>query len=182
MNSRKKIRLVLIALVVSLFLFILYSIINIADRKRQIALQIEDMPNFELFQLNGNSFTKDSLDEARSTVFIYFHTDCDFCQHEIKSILENKEYFKEMQLVLISPEEIDTIRNFAVERGLINPSLVRILQDDKINFAAQFDISTTPYTLLYDKRKRLIKPIKGQVLYKTIIRELRNHEEKQAHN
>lgn len=143
-------------------------------------MSLEEMPEFELFQLNGNLFTRDSLDGTCYTVFIYYHTDCDFCQYEIESILENAIYFKQIQLVLISPEEISSIRTFAEERELINVLHIRLLQDDKMNFAAQFDIDTSPSTLIYDKKKRCIKRIKGQILYKTIIKELKDYEKKQT--
>lgn len=82
-----------------------------------------------------------------------------------------------MQLLFVSTESMETITEFATQKGLLDKPNIIFLQDKKLMFPMQFDTNTTPYTLLYDKNKKLINRFKGQILAKTILKEWRSYEE-----
>ena len=82
-----------------------------------------------------------------------------------------------MQLLFISTESTEIITGFATQKELHDTPNIIFLQDKKLMFPVQFDTNTTPYTLLYDKHKKLINRFKGQVLAKTILKEWRSYEE-----
>jgi peroxiredoxin len=144
--------------------------------KKTAERQLEQMPNFGVSRLNDVPFTKDSLANKAFTLFLYFHADCDFCRHEIESIAENSANFKRAQLLFVSPDELVDLKKIVSERQLGDDSTFVILRDERLEFASQFHIKSSPCTLLYDGNRKLVKRIDGQVLAGTILKEMEYYE------
>lgn len=177
MNRRKIIKVIAVCASAALLAFFIHGIVHTSGRKKAIAETLQQIPDFEFYQSNSKPFTQDSLRSNTPVLFVYFHTDCDFCQHEIESIKNQLAEFKNMQLLFVSTESMEIITEFATQKELSDRPNIIFLQDKKLMFPMQFDTNTTPYTLLYDKDKKLINRFKGQVLAKTILKEWKSHEE-----
>lgn len=127
----------------------------------------------------GTLYTRDSLSQHRPTVFVWFHTDCDFCRNEVKDIVAHLSDFADTQLLFVSTEPAETIRAFAVSSGLsAHPSVV-LLEDRQMIFPVRFDVTTTPYTLVYGRNGRLLKRFHGQILSSAILKTLQTDDETQ---
>ncbi|MDO5664048.1 MAG: redoxin domain-containing protein [Bacteroidia bacterium] len=176
MKKRKTTAIVIMIVLLGVFLFFMYSIGVKSNRKKEIAKKLETIPQFEFFQLNGKPFTQDSIKEQFSAIFIYFHTDCDFCSHEAESIAEHLSGLHNSQLLFISPEPTDSIQAFAEKKNLSNHPNVLFLQDKKRVFPVRFDVNAAPYTLVYNKNGKLIKRFNGQILAPAIIKVLQENE------
>lgn len=176
MRKRKITAIVIMIALLGVLSFLVYSIGVKSNRKKEIAKEMGTIPEFEFFQLNGKPFTQDSIKELFSTIFIYFHTDCDFCGHEAESIAGHLSEFHHSQLLFISPEPTDSIQAFAEKKNLSNHPSVLFLQEKKQVFPVHFGVNAVPYTLVYNKNGKLIKRFNGQILAPAIIKVLQENE------
>jgi peroxiredoxin len=176
-TTRKAIQVIILATITCVFLLLLYSVVTKSNHKKRITERLGSIPEFEFYQLNDSSYTQKDLNKSQATVFIYFHVDCDFCEHESGSIATHLHEFKDTQLLFISIEEESKIKQFAEKYSLLNRSGVIFLQDKKDLFPEVFDIKSVPSTLVYDRHGKLRKRFNGQTLAPTILKALQHHEE-----
>jgi len=160
-----------------LFLFVLgyvgYKIVSQINHKKEVAENIKSIPKFAYQNTKGGIFTGENIKENTATLFVYYNSECDFCNEEAKSIQHNIEKFKDFQLVFISFELQEKIVQFAQKFNLYNYDNVHFLCDSKATFATTFDVKSLPCLVLYDKEQQLIEKIKGQVKAETILKKLK---------
>jgi len=131
--------------------------------KNQVAKTLQTIPKFSFKTLENEEFTNTNLKSNTATVFIYFNSECDFCQHEAQSISEHLEQFKEIQLLFVSTEDIETIKAFAKTYNLLTQQNITFLHDSTYTFSNRFDANAIPYILIYNKSQELVKKHKGQL-------------------
>lgn len=140
--------------------------------KKEVAENIKTIPKFEFQNINGGYFTNENLKANTSKLFIYYNSECDFCNEEAKMIKENITQFINTQIIFISFEATEKIKQFATTHQLDSYDNVHFLCDSKITFATTFDVKSMPCLVLYDKNNNLIEKIKGQTKVDTILKKL----------
>ncbi len=157
----------LIKIVVILFLVGLgsigYAFVKKVDDKQTVQASIQSLPAFSYQELSGGEFTNEDLDSEKPVILIYFNTECDYCQHEAAQISSSASLFKDSELLLISNESPDKIKEFVNTYKLPNNDYIHILQDSGASFATTFDVSSIPFSAIYDKDQQLIKTHKGAI-------------------
>ena len=172
MTMKKTLKIVIPILVLSLLAFIGYKVVSKINHKKPVAENIKQMPNFSYLTLENKVFTQENLGQNNPTLFIYFNSECDFCNHEAEMVQQNIEQLKAIQVVFISYEPIEKIKQFASKFKLLNHDNIYFLCDSKITFATTFDVKSMPCLVLYDKENNLIEKIKGQVKIETVLNKL----------
>lgn len=173
----KKSILIIVAIAVLGVLFYLgVNVILKVKEKNQIAKKLQTIPEFELLTLKQRPFNNANLKLNLNTIFIYFNSECDFCQHEAQSISDNLDSFKNVQFIFVSMEPIETIKQFSEQYKLNNQQNVKFLYDNNTTFSSRFDANSIPYTLIYNQNQKLIKKHKGQLDAKGIIRALQEND------
>ena len=89
-------------------------------------------------------------------------------------VQQNIEQLKAIQVVFISYEPIEKIKQFAAKFKLLHHDNIYFLSDSKIAFASTFDVKSLPCLVLYDKENNLIEKIKGQVKIETVLEKFHN--------
>lgn len=174
---RKKTILIIVVIgILGLLSYLGYNIISKTKEKIQIAKQLEIIPEFEFLTLEQKSFTKTNLKPKTNSIFIYFNSECDFCQHETQSISDNLDSFKNVQFIFVSTEPIEIIKQFAEQYNLNNKQNIIFLYDNLYTFSNLFDTNSIPYLLVYDKNQKLIKKHKGQLNANGILRALQQND------
>jgi len=174
---RKKTILIIVAIgIVGLLSYLCYNILTKTKEKNAIAEQLQTIPEFEFFTLEQQPFTKADLKPKLNTIFIYFNSDCDFCHYEAQNISDNLDSFKNEQFVFVSTESIEVIQDFSKQYNFYNQQNITFLYDNISLFSSQFDATSIPYVLIYDKNQQLIKKHKGQLNVKGILRALQQNE------
>lgn len=176
MMKKKTILIIVVIGVFSLLSYLGYNVISKFKEKNQIAKQLEVIPEFEFLTLEQKQFTKANLNRNTNTIFIYFNSECDFCQHEAQSINDNLEKFKNVQFIFVSAEPIEIIKKFAEQYNLNNQPNITFLYDNLDTFSSRFDANSIPYILIYNKSQKLIKKNKGQLNAKGILRALQQND------
>ena len=169
---KKILKIVIPILIISLIAFMGYKVVSKINHKKQVSENIKKMPTFSYLTLDNKVFTEEDLAQNKPTLFIYFNSECDFCNHEAEMVQQNLEQLKAIQVVFISYEPVDKIKQFATKFKLLNHANISFLSDTKVTFATTFDVKSMPCLVLYDKENNLIEKIKGQVKIETVLNKL----------
>jgi len=144
-----------------------YAIYNKLLRAEEIGSRIEMLSNFEL----NNLFQKNDSTSAIPTILTYFHTECSFCQSEIKDMQAHQELTKNSKVILISDEPQSIIRSF-VDEFKIDTAKFQIVWDKNGTLKNHFGVTSVPATFVYGADSLLIQNFKGEtkadVLYELI--------------
>jgi peroxiredoxin len=172
MKIKKYVKIILPFLFVGLFGFLIFQITSKIKHKTEVAENIKIIPPFNFQNVNGGSFTNENLIKNTPTLFIYFNSECEFCNEEAEMVKENIEKFKNFQLIFISIEKPELIKSFAVKHKLNEYDKINFLSDTQVSFASTFDVKSLPCLVLYDKDQNLIEKIKGQIKPEVLIQKL----------
>jgi len=165
---RKKIKIIIIVLILGVFGVLIFSMLSKVKEKSTIEARIKTIPTFTLKTLQEANFKKHHLKPGKTIVFLYFNSECDFCQYEAESISNHIDEFNEIQLVFISIEPIEKIKEFSEKYNLHKHINIIFLQDVDGSFSEKFNVTSIP--LAYDKHQNLIKTHKGQLNAKGILK------------
>lgn len=149
-----------------------YKVVSKINHKKEVAENIKKLPKFEYQNINDGLFTNANLKENTPLLFVYYNSECDFCNEEAKMIKESLAEFKNTQILFISFEKNEKIKQFAKNHQLDTYDNVTFLCDSKATFATTFDVKSLPCLVLYDKDKNLIEKIKGQIKGENLIKKL----------
>jgi len=174
--NRKTLKYLSIFIIVGLLSYLIYKVVSTINYKNQVEQNIQTVPEFEFLTLNQKRFTNANLKLNLNTIFIYFNSECDFCQHEAQSISDNLDSFKNVQFIFVSTEPIEIIKKISEQYHLNNKQNITFLYDSNSTFSSRFDANSIPYLLIYDKNQKLIKKHKGQLNAKGILRALQQND------
>ncbi|WP_299896064.1 redoxin domain-containing protein [uncultured Aquimarina sp.] len=146
-----------------LLCFLGYKMYAKIQYKSEVKTTLQHIPEFSFQTLEKQSFTRDHLDPDKATVFIYFNSGCDYCQHEATMIEQHVASFKNTQLIFVSDEDPEQILHFSIQYKLHTYDYITFLSDPRNDFAKRFDATSVPYLLIYDQNQQLVKRQKGQV-------------------
>jgi peroxiredoxin len=145
------------------FVFILLTgliFLEIREKENNESLQFSYNFNTEGWRLLlGNKISN----ESQITILNYFNTSCDFCQHEIKDVVQHLHLFKNAELLFVSEQPKDTILKFCTNYGLDTINNIQIYKVNYLEFIKNFGEVTPPTTFLFNQDSTLIKKYKGQV-------------------
>ena len=118
----------------------------------------QTIPHFQFFRFNNTPFTDNDIPNEKILFFMFFDSDCDHCQHAIKSIGEQFQAFKKTSIFLISIDDQNKINHFMHAYGskLKKQKNVTILQDKFQQFILKFKPGRYPSMFLYSSEKKLI--------------------------
>jgi peroxiredoxin len=154
---------------VSLLGYLGYCIYATIQHKKQVAQTIKTLPDFAYTTINGKVFTNQNLKKDTATIFFYYNSECDFCNHEAEQVKEKIALFNNIQLVFVSFEESEKIKAFAQLYKLENYDNITFVRDTKLSFATTFDVKGLPAVIIYNKNNTLVQKLKGQTKPEKIV-------------
>lgn len=172
MKMKKQLKIIIPILFISVFGYFGFQIYSKVLHKKEVEENTKVIPKFEYQNITGGVFTNESLKKGIPTIFIYYNSECEFCNEEAQMIKQNIEKLSGLQLIFISFEERKIIKSFATKYRLSTYGNIHFLCDTKITFANTFDVKSLPCIVLYDKKGRLVEKIKGQVKVETVLKRL----------
>lgn len=172
MKIKKYLKIILPVLFLGLFGFLIFQIASKINHKKEVAENIKTIPTFNFQNINGGRFTNDNLIKNTPALFIYFNSECEFCNEEAELIQQNIDQLSTFQLIFVSIENPDKIKEFAIHHKLINYDKINFLSDTQVSFAPTFDVKSLPCLVLYDKDQHLIEKIKGKIKPQVLIEKL----------
>lgn len=95
-------------------------------------------------------------DEGDLNCLLMFNTECGFCLDEVEDIVDNIEFFEEVNFYLISNETEQSLVEYSEDSEFLGLENFTILKDDNELFSTYFDTSVTPSVFVYKKSGELI--------------------------
>ena len=169
---KKKLKPIIGFILISILVFLGYSITKKINYKSKVNERIKVIPHFSFNSINDSSFNNSNLKINNFKLFIYYNSECDYCQSEVIQINNKIDDFKNTQLIFVSFETKDSIKSFATKHNLLNKENIVFLQDSKFEFEKIFDVKNIPFTLLYSKKNQLIQKFKGAVKIEDILKQI----------
>lgn len=167
---KKKLKITIVAVIIGVVGYLGYNIIKKINYKTEVAARIKSIPAFTFLTLENKDFSENNLSKRNYKLFVYFNSECEYCQSEATQISENIEQFKNTQLIFVSFEPLANIKKFASDFNLLDKENVIFLEDKKLEFAKIFDAKSIPFMLLYSKENQLIQKFKGTTKIDKIIK------------
>ncbi len=137
---------------------------------RQIAVnaeiqdRIRTLPDLDVFSnLGGGRFDMSSLSPQREVVIMHFHSECVFCRTQVQDVLGHPELIARISWVLISSEQVDSLKIFEQQNHLETYPDIYVLHDGQEKFPDVFGTGFFPVTFIYNRHTELITNFRGQV-------------------
>lgn len=154
---KKNLLIVIGLLVIGLLSWMGYSSIQKLDQKSKSEAIIQNLSSLT----NNLGFKVANTDQP--TIFMYFNSDCHFCQWEMEQIEKNIEKFQNYQLLLASFEPKNEAIDFLQQYNL-NQHYIEVNPDSLTNTIS----GGVPQTFIYENGL-LQKHFKGEVKIEAIL-------------
>jgi len=158
---KQKIKYLVIFIALGILVFFAKGIYFALEAKNQENRSLTDIPTFSFKDLQANDYTNKNLPNDKSVVFIFFKSDCPYCQAEISKIAQNLDKFASAQLIFVSTEDLIDILQFAEHYQLNDKYNIIFLRDEDNTFVKRFAAKSIPYVLIYNSQQKLVKRFKG---------------------
>ena len=150
-----------------------YRIIQISQNKKIREEKIAHIPSFELKTMQGEVFTNANLKQNMPTVFLYFNSDCDFCQAETEEIASNIKKLDGIQIIFVSNESIPQISAFQQKYKLDGYDNVLFLCDYNYKFIELLQLKTIPSSFIYSKDGFLLSKNSGSIKVDYLLKSIK---------
>lgn len=130
----------------------------------------KSLPPFNILEVDSTTiFNTDKLPSGQPILLMYFSPDCEHCQHETESIIQNMDSLKDVKIVMCTALPFDKMRNFWAYYKLANYPNIIMGRDYEFFFSRHFGSQYVPYLAIYDRHKKLVKVFDGGTKVSTII-------------
>ena len=154
---KKKLLIIIGLLVIGLLSWMGYSSIQKLDQKSKLEVIVQNLSSLT------NNLGLEVANTDQPAIFMYFNSDCHFCQWEMKEIGENMEKFQNHQLLLASFEPKSEALDFLQQYNLAQ-HYVEVNPDVLTNTIR----GGVPQTFIYENGL-LQKHFKGEVKIEAIL-------------
>ncbi|SDG47819.1 TlpA family protein disulfide reductase [Psychroflexus sediminis] len=128
--------------------------------------ELETLPEFNIFTLEGESFNQDDIKTGSSSYFIYYDPSCGHCVRAFKVLNLKSEQLKnaDVQIYTVSAgTDYQTLTFFEeIAPRLKTLDNLHILKDRDYAFADIFFVGLFPSGYLYDEENKLVKTYEGE--------------------
>ena len=141
--------------------FVAFKINNLFMKRTVVAYSDQLIPDFNFYSLDTVSFSRENLRKGEDIIVIHFDPECNYCTEEADLIVKNREAFRSTEIVMVSENTPDKIRNFSKSFQLDKYESIHVLWDKDRQFSYLFGGSTIPTTFIYNRERKLLKTYHG---------------------
>ncbi len=138
--------------------------------KEELSLRLAQLPEIALTGLDGSAF---ELRTNKSLVLIYFNSECDHCQRELKAIRDQIELFSSSSVVLMSSQSLEEFASFANGLNFEAFPNVRFGQIKPEQLAETFGSLALPQIFVFSADGKLVTLFSGETKPAEIAASLR---------
>ncbi len=134
-----------------------------------------EIPSFNLMLQDSTTiFNTQAIPEGGPTVLIFFSPDCDHCQRETADILGKMDSLKNVRFYFVSFDPIERLKVFNGYYKIHKYTNVVVGRDYTYAFPKYFKDALPPFSVIYDKDKRLRAVYKGETTASQFISVINN--------
>lgn len=161
--------LILGAILVTCYQLVSNKYNTIQQRKSDIG----NIPNISLLTVDSVLFNlSDKKSKEHSTTIIIFSVDCIFCIDEMIEIESNIGSATCTDFIFISSDSLSQIKAIANESKLSNHVNITFAQASRTVVQNQFQTTSIPHVLLYNRSGKLVKEFKGKPPINTLLNQI----------
>jgi peroxiredoxin len=169
---QKKLLLLCLSLAGIGLLYLASTIPHKLRKQAQRQERVQALPAFQFMGLDSVAFGSVQLSVGQPAVIIYFNPDCEHCQYEARAIRDSLHRFAATNVLLVSDEPLERLKQFAKEYDLTNQPNVHILYDRDRRFKDLFGTNMVPSIFIYNQKQKLVKHYKGETKIEAILKYL----------
>ena len=133
----------------------------------------DKIPPFKIVLSNGSFFSAENLKKDRPVVLIYFAPDCDHCKTLMNAFFKRATDFTKAEVIMITYKPLKEVAAFIQEYGIMNFQNITVGTEIPTYFTRYyFNLSNTPFTALYNKRKEFVYSYRKETLVADLINRL----------
>lgn len=167
---RYLIKITVVTLFASALCLLLYLTLNKYNKKQEINENISVLPKLTLIETADSvRFSYNKLKPDHPTLVLYFNSECAHCHYQIQDLLDHYDELAQINLLLISPEPFEQIANFKREYRLQDFHELNVVHINPQLAANTLGAVATPTIFLYDRHKKLIEKIEGEIMMESVI-------------
>jgi thioredoxin-related protein len=161
-----------ILLMVSSFVTGVYAQIDSINKPPY--LRFPTVPPLKILKVDSLTyFTKDNLKKNKPSIIIVFNPGCEHCKHETEEIIKNINDFKNMQIVMTTPQSFTEMKGFYKEYNLAKYPNIIVGRDEHFTMPSFYAIRSLPFIAFYNKKQKLISVHEGSMSIPKMIEEMK---------
>ncbi|HVZ56631.1 MAG TPA: hypothetical protein VG870_08240 [Chitinophagaceae bacterium] len=128
------------------------------------------VPPIKILQVDSATyFTRENLKKNLPVMIVVFNPECEHCQHETEELIKHIDEFRQIQIVMATPQSFGQMKSFYVRYGLDRFKNIAVGQDERFVLPSFFMIHNLPYLAFYDKKQDLISTHEGTMPVSEIL-------------
>ena len=154
------------------FLNILSSSCNSIKKNDKID-SLKELPVFNMLSVKTlRLISIAAIHNGTPVILCYFSSTCEHCQNEIKSLLENKQYFKGTKFFLVSNDSIADLQKFIYNYHIDSALNFFVAKDYQFSFYNIFHPPLVPYLVIYNSKRQLKRIYIGEANLQSVIADI----------
>ena len=163
-------RTIILCCMITVFLFMFGSSIFLIKQKHGFRRTIVDIPEFCLPQVvDSLLLCNTQLTQDNPVILMYLHPECDFCHAKAQQIQQNVVEARDIQIVLVSYAERDSLIKFVETYNLVDIPNVVVLMDPQLLLYDRLRMKSIPTSYIYDRQHRLVAVKRGAAKLEKLI-------------
>jgi hypothetical protein len=133
-------------------------------------LEGKSMPSFKILLADSSRYvdTK-NIPTGRPIVLFYYGPNCPYSRAQIEEMIDNISIMKEIQFLIVTRAPFNQMKSFNAHYQLNRYDNI-IAGVDSGSFITDFyKVTGVPFTVIFDKNKKLISAFTGKIYVKQII-------------
>lgn len=132
-------------------------------------------PPFKLLSTDSSTILTDKdIKKNKDVLIMVFSPDCDHCQHHAEEMVNNRDKFKGIQIVMGSMMSISKIKEFYNTYHLDKLDNLIIGQDREFILGSYYKMKSLPFLAFYDNKEILIDVFEGALPIDKILAKFKN--------
>jgi thiol-disulfide isomerase/thioredoxin len=137
-------------------------------------LRFPTVPPLKILRVDSVTyFTKDNLKKNKPSMIMIFNPGCEHCKHEMEEIIKNIDDFKDIQIIMSTPQSFAEMKDFYKEYKLNNYPNIVVGRDEHFVLPSFYFIHSLPFLAFYDKNQKLISVHEGSMTVPKILEEIK---------
>jgi peroxiredoxin len=140
-----------------------------ASNAQYIKRKPQRLPELKYYTLDAKLFSNSNLTHDSGLILLYLDPSCSSCHEEMKQILDNMDYLKDVEILIISPSSREDLAAFAEQYKLAKYAQITLLHDPRDFFYRQFRTTEYPSLYIYNNKKELISEFSSFTSFSEIM-------------
>jgi thiol-disulfide isomerase/thioredoxin len=159
-------------------LFVLILGLSVNAQKDSIPqpayLKYPTVPQMKILKVDSATyFTTNDLKKNKASIIMIFNPGCEHCKHETEEIIKNIGDFKNIQIVMTTPQSFTEMKEFYKEYKLGNYPNITVGRDEHFTLPTFYFIHSLPFLAFYNKKQKLISVHEGSMTIPKMLDELK---------